>query len=114
MERKEFLRQVAYGLAGIAATSCMAGCSKDEDVNGNNNNNNNNNNNTGVDFTLDLTAAANAALLNVGGFIRKDNIIIPRIDTSEYVAVAAQCTHQQTSAFTAPTTAPILIRMVKY
>ncbi len=94
MERKEFLRQVAYGLAGIAATSCMAGCSKDEDVNGNNNNNNNNN--TGVDFTLDLTAAANAALLNVGGFIRKDNIIIAPIDTKENVAVAPQTTHQQT------------------
>ena len=49
---------------------------------------------TGVDFTLDLTVAANAALLTNGGSLIKNNIIVAKTSTGVYYAVASACTHE--------------------
>ena len=50
--------------------------------------------NTGADFTLDLSVAANAALLTNGGFLVKNNIIVAKTSAGTYFAVASACTHE--------------------
>jgi cytochrome b6-f complex iron-sulfur subunit len=83
MERSEFLRQM-----GAAALLTCAGCSlyscAEEAVNPN------------VDFTLDLTAAENSALLNAGGSLGRNGVIIARIQGNEFVALRRACTHEGT------------------
>jgi cytochrome b6-f complex iron-sulfur subunit len=48
----------------------------------------------GVDFTLDLSLPANAALNTNGGFLTKDGVIVARTAADSYVALASTCTHQ--------------------
>jgi cytochrome b6-f complex iron-sulfur subunit len=83
MERSEFLRQM-----GAAALLTCAGCSlygcAEEAVDPN------------VDFTLDLTAAENSALLNAGGSLGRNGVIIARIQGNEFVALRRACTHEGT------------------
>lgn len=50
-----------------------------------------------LDFTLDLSQAANVALTSDGGSLIKSGIIIARISATNYVAVASACTHQGTT-----------------
>ncbi len=84
MDRKEFLSIVGLGAAAFAAQYCL-GCkaADDQTITGPSN----------VDFTLDLTAPANAALASVGGYIYKNGIIVART-AGGYVAVSFTCTHQ--------------------
>ena len=49
---------------------------------------------TGVDFTLDLTQAANASLNSNGGSLLKSGVIVARTSAGNYVAVSSTCTHQ--------------------
>ena len=87
MDRKEFLSILGYGAAACACGSLIAGCT---------------NPNAGanimapanVDFTLDLTAAANASLRNVGGYVYNNVGVIVAHAQSGYVAVSFACTHQ--------------------
>ncbi|TSD63325.1 Rieske 2Fe-2S domain-containing protein [Inquilinus sp. KBS0705] len=89
MDRKEFLSAVGISAVAFAALSC-AGCSKSSDsgassgVNGA----------TGVDFTLDLSAGANASLLSNGGHVVSNSIIVARTNAGAYIAVQQSCTHQ--------------------
>ena len=46
-----------------------------------------------LDFTLDLTQAANAAITTNGGSLVKGRIIVARTSAGVYVAVASTCTH---------------------
>ena len=91
MERNEFLRLL--GTAGIAvcAGCSLESCSSSSDPSPSGL--------TGVDFTLDLTATANAALLADGGFIYKSGIIVVCLNASTqlYTAVSQACTHQGTT-----------------
>ena len=91
MERNEFLRLL--GTAGIAvcAGCSLESCSSSSDPSPSGP--------TGVDFTLDLTATANAALLADGGFIYKSGIIVVCLNASTqlYTAVSQACTHQGTT-----------------
>jgi nitrite reductase/ring-hydroxylating ferredoxin subunit len=45
-------------------------------------------------LTLDLTQAANAALLTVGGYIRQSNIVVAQVSTGVYAAATQTCSHQ--------------------
>lgn len=94
MERQEFLRLL--GTAGIAvcAGCSLEGCSSSSDPGPNNPGGP-----TGVDFTLDLSEAANAALLTDEGFVYKSGIIIVCLNasTQTYIAVSQTCTHQGTT-----------------
>jgi cytochrome b6-f complex iron-sulfur subunit len=49
-----------------------------------------------IDFTLDLTAPENTALLNAGGSLGKNGTIIARIQGDEFVALRRACTHEGT------------------
>ena len=56
-----------------------------------------------VDFTLDISQPANAALQSVGGSLIKDQVIIARTSTLDFVALAKACTHQGTTLSYEPT-----------
>lgn len=97
MKRGEFLRSLGLSSAALMSFYClgttMTACSSDSDdptptTPGTG---------TGkVDFTLDLTTAANAKLKTDGGFVYQDNIIVARVKGGTYVALAKACTHQGT------------------
>ncbi|ASU31987.1 QcrA and Rieske domain-containing protein [Mucilaginibacter xinganensis] len=88
MDRKEFFSIVGVGAASALVMSCV-GCSKSSDsgkssVTGP----------TGVNFTLDLTLAANAALLNNGGYLAANGVLVAKTSAGAYIAVQQSCTHQ--------------------
>ena len=47
-----------------------------------------------VDFTLDLSLAANSVLTTNGGSLISNGVIIAKTSAGAYVAVASVCTHQ--------------------
>ena len=88
MDRKEFLASLGLSAGTFVLTTCLGGCSKSSS-------------NTGsggtaptVDFTLDLTLPANAALKNNGGYLYSNGAIVARTTAGAYVAVSQACTHQ--------------------
>ena len=86
MDRKEFLSLLGFGSASAALASCLGGCSK--------NVSSATTAPSGVDFTLDLSQAANAALLTNGGYVYNSGVIVARTMTSAYIAVQQVCTHE--------------------
>lgn len=83
MDRKEFLKWSGAAVCGMSFLSTfIAACNKSD-----------NTAQPAAGFTLDLTAAENAALQGVGGSVNKNNINIVHT-ASGYVAVSAVCTHQ--------------------
>jgi cytochrome b6-f complex iron-sulfur subunit len=85
MNREEFLKQLGT-MALLTCAGCgMYACSSEDDPAP-----------TNIDFTLDLTSSANAALNNVGGFVVFNRIIVARISTTEFAALSVACTHQGT------------------
>ena len=91
MERNEFLRLLGTGTLAACAGCALQSCSDDVVVvspsippp-------------TGVDFTLNLTEPANAALQTAGGSLSKDGLIIARLSATEFAALSRSCTHQGT------------------
>ena len=84
MDRKEFLSIIGLGAAAVACSACLDACAPDAQVAAPP---------TNVDFTLDLTAAQNASLKSVGGYIYQDSLIVARISNGSYVALSSICTH---------------------
>ena len=84
MDRKEFLRSTlaVCGLAAIPA-ALFESCSTTSTTGP-----------TNVNFTLDLTRAANAALNNVGGYVYSNSVIVIRYSATAYYAFSQVCTHQ--------------------
>ena len=89
MERKEFLSLLGLGASSLVMT-CLAGCSKGSSTGGMVGP-------TGVDFTLDLTLPANAALLTNGGYVYHNGVLVARTMTGQYIAVQQVCTHENFS-----------------
>jgi cytochrome b6-f complex iron-sulfur subunit len=89
MDRKQFLAAIGISAAAMTVISCM-GCSKSSGGGGNPVVNGP----SGVDFTLDLTLAANAALLTNGGYLSNSGVLIARTLAGAYIAVQLSCTHQ--------------------
>jgi cytochrome b6-f complex iron-sulfur subunit len=86
MQRKEFLSIIGFGAAAVACSYCFGGCT-------NPNAGSNITAPTNVDFALDLTNPAYAALKSVGGYIYNAGVIVAHAQTG-YVAVSLACTHQ--------------------
>jgi Rieske Fe-S protein len=80
MTRQEFLNTLGLGAAFVLTTSCLQSCAKDPS--------------TTVDFTLDLTNSAYAALKTNGNYIIYDNVVVARTTTGSYVAATLICSHQ--------------------
>src|SRR5450759_3516896 len=84
MDRKEFLSTLGLGAAAFVCSYSLSGCQPlDNPITAP----------TNVDFTLDLTAPANAALKTSGGYIYSNGVIVARTATGAYVAVSQTCTH---------------------
>lgn len=85
MDRKEFLSTLGLGAAAFVCSYCLTGCQPlDNPITAP----------TNVDFTLDLTDPANAALKSNGGYLYNAGVIVARTTTGAYVAVSQRCTHQ--------------------
>lgn len=87
MDRKEFLSMLGAGAAALIASPYLNGCGAAGNpvaaaVP------------TKVDFTLDLGARANAALIADGGYVYNTGVIVARVSADTYVAVSSTCTHQ--------------------
>jgi cytochrome b6-f complex iron-sulfur subunit len=94
MERNEFLR-----LLGTAGLAVCAGCSLESCSSSSDPSPSGNSGPTGIDFTLDLTAPANAPLLADGGSVYKSGVVVVCLSASSqtYTAVSQACTHQGTT-----------------
>jgi cytochrome b6-f complex iron-sulfur subunit len=88
MDRKEFLSAIGVGAASLVVLNCI-GCSKSSNPAGTSTTGPSN-----VDFTLDLTASANAALLNNGGYVSSKGVLVARTTAGTYIAVQLSCTHE--------------------
>ncbi len=88
MDRKDFFNSIGMSAAAFALLSCV-GCKKSDgsgsaDTTGP----------TGVNFTLDLSLAANAALLGNGGSLVSNGVIVAKTQKGKYIAVQQSCTHE--------------------
>ena len=84
MERKDFLKKgIAVCGLSMLPGAFLESCSKSGSTAP-----------TSVNFTLDLTATANASLNAVGGYVYSNGLIIIRFSTSTYVALSSACTHE--------------------
>ena len=88
MERKDFLSLIGIGSASMLAAVCLGSCSKSS-AGGNAPSN--------VDFNIDLSLPANAALVTAGGYIYSSGIIVAKTTAGSYIAVSQSCTHQGVS-----------------
>ena len=84
MERKDFLKSTfAFGCLAMIPVGLIESCSKSSSSAP-----------ATVNFTLDLTQAANASLNTVGGAVIANNVIVIKYDANTYYAFSAICTHQ--------------------
>jgi len=83
MERRDFLKN-AVALCGLSLlpAGVIESCSKQSFAGP-----------TNVNFSLDLTNSANAALKSVGGALVANGVIVIRTSTANFDALSATCTH---------------------
>ncbi len=86
MDRKEFLSALGLTSGALIVTSCLAACKKDTGSS--------NVTAPNVDFTLDISQPANAALNNPGGYIYSNGVIVAKTTSGNIIAVSQSCTHQ--------------------
>jgi len=87
MNRKEFLKFSVLALAGAAiGPALLESCSKAGTTP----------QGPTVDFKIDLSLSANAALSYVGGYVYSNGVIVARLTSANlgFVALAQTCTHQ--------------------
>jgi len=82
MDRRDFIKASCALCAMGAIVYSMESCSKDSTAPKN------------VNFSLDLTSSSNAALNTVGGYIIQNSVIVIRLNSTDYIALSAVCTHQ--------------------
>ncbi len=90
IDRQEFFRRVGTGVGAIWLMRCLAGCT------GEANGDPAPNGGRGIDFTLNLTEKANEILKTKGGYVVVNDIIVAQTKDGQFVAVSANCTHQNT------------------
>jgi cytochrome b6-f complex iron-sulfur subunit len=83
MDRKAFIAQLGLGAAFVLTAGCLGSCKKDTTAVTQN-----------VDFNLDLTAPANAALANNGGYIISNDVVVAKTNSGTYVAATVVCSHE--------------------
>ena len=95
MDRKEFFSKVGFGAALLLVPSCIGGLTSSCSSDGNTSNPPSN-----VDFTVDTSTGS---LVNNGGYIVQNGIIIARTLTGTFLAVSSACTHEGTTVnYSAP------------
>lgn len=95
INRKDFLQLFGLGATALVASACLGGCgsSKSSDPVPAD---------SGVDFTVDLTAASSAPLNDAAkGYLYSPtrDVIVAKTTAGTYVALQAPCTHEGTSVY---------------
>ncbi|CAH0994254.1 hypothetical protein EMA8858_00363 [Emticicia aquatica] len=88
ISRNAFLRKMGFGSAAMLALLCtgeLTSCTNATVAPASGS----------VDFTIDLTNAANIALTKNGGYIIQNNIVIAKTSLGTYAAVTLVCSHEQ-------------------
>lgn len=94
IDRKDFMKQVGLGFGAIMLMNCLQSCGEteipDPDPIGNGDK---------LDFSIDIMASGNTALLNKGGFlvVASKKVIIARTLNDTWIAVSSACTHEGTT-----------------
>lgn len=83
MNRKEFLKLTGLSAGTLVLIQCFGGCS-----------NSGTNPPSNVDFTIDLNDVKYSALLENGGFVVVNNVLIAKTVDGSFIAVSAKCTHE--------------------
>jgi cytochrome b6-f complex iron-sulfur subunit len=84
MNRKEFLSTIGLGAVGVLCAGCLGACKSEDGITAP----------TSVDFTLDMSTPAYQSLVNPGGYVYKDGVIVAHTTGGAYVALSSTCTHQ--------------------
>lgn len=82
MTRKEFLSKLSIGAAFALTVPCISSCSKDQAPPPRD-----------LDFDVNLQDPEYANLLNNGGFVVIDGVVIARSLSGEYIAATVKCSH---------------------
>lgn len=90
MDRKDFFKLMGGSAATVLMFNCL-GCSKGSSDPGTNSAVTGP---TGIDFTLDLSATANASLATNGGYLVSQGVLVARTSAGAYIAVQQSCTHE--------------------
>lgn len=88
MNRKEFLKSIGATAALAVTYSCLGACSGATEIP-------QENPITGVIFTINLADPTASALQNKGGYLIKNNIIVAKDMSGNYVAATVVCSHEQ-------------------
>jgi cytochrome b6-f complex iron-sulfur subunit len=86
MDRKAFLSSIGLSAGTLLIASCLGACGKTVVNSGGSA--------PTLDFTLDLTQAANAALNTLGGYLYANGVIVAKTLSGNIIAVSQACTHQ--------------------
>ena len=92
INRKQFLNKLGLGVGAIMATYCLGGltnCNEGSDIIV-----------PDVDFILNLDDSAYDALKTVGGYVRKNKVVIALVSEGNFVAVTQICSHQGAESVT--------------
>ncbi len=83
MDRKDFLKN-CLGLCALSMVpvGLLDSCTKTSTAP------------TNVNFTLDISSSANAALNTVGGYLVSNGVIVIRYNATTFEAYSAACTHE--------------------
>lgn len=84
MNRKDFISKLSLGAAFALTVGCMGGCNEDDTLLSLGD----------VDFDVDLSDPANAALLTNGGYIIKNKVVVAKDNAGNYVAATQRCSHE--------------------
>ena len=90
MDRHEFFRLVGTGVGAILLIRCVSGCA------GPNGPGSDSNPARKIDFSINLNDKAGENLKTRRGYIIQNDVVVAQTKDGQYVAVAANCTHQGT------------------
>jgi cytochrome b6-f complex iron-sulfur subunit len=85
MDRKSFLSAIGLSTGALFVTACLGSCKKDPAGGGNA---------PAVDFTIDISQPAYAALQNAGGYAYANGVIIAKTLAGVIIAISEACTHE--------------------
>lgn len=88
MERKEFLKTLGGAAAFAVVFPCLGGCSKSEDSS-------TESATSDLPFSIDITDPSYSNLADNGGYIIKNNTVVAKDLSGNYVAATNLCSHEQ-------------------
>ncbi len=85
MDRKAFLSAIGASTGALVLSACLGGCKKSSPGSSNA---------PSVDFTIDLSQPAYAALQTAGGYVYANGVIIAKTLAGSIIAISEACSHE--------------------